>query len=600
MTGKEAARLIGGIVYGLPILLAVHAATPASAQLDCTKADIVGNDGKVDQDDLGLLLGQFGLCAGQPGFNSAADLNADGCVNQVDLGILLPCYGWDKCDENLAPVAAPSGPANGTVGTPVQFSSSGSSDWDGQIVAWHWNFGDGTTSTQASPQKTYSAASNYTVTLTVTDDCGATNAKQVQISITQPGDPQPLQADFDVKMFVGGDFGDPSRWQGIGLSQDQPAERGVKLMLDGSLSSGDIVSYRWQIGAGSYFYGMQPIKQLYGSASVTLKVRDADWNEHSVTKTVYIADGLAFMSASSFPGETFAPGLITIAGTDAWMVGGLGDNPGRIAVLDISNPGSLPNAVPMPIVASGATAIAHQGGRLFISRDQAGLNVYNMSKNPGTFGLLKSYAPSAFGASYIKAVAAKGDIVFVATDSPKSLRGYDFSDLDNPQLLWTLPLHARRIAVGDAVLSGHNGNGQFFALDIRTPSAPLIVVSDLYLGQNQSYGITTWGNRVAVGLITQSAFMDFIVPGEPDQPIAVPGVTLMPMATGYAFSDMRLYWLQGNIVSKHDFAWSPLYDMQTAPVVNSFTFALLFDNNANWERPVLLVGTWSGLRAYAP
>lgn len=600
MTGKEAARLVGGIVYGLPILLAVHAATPAIAQLDCTKADIVGSDGKVDQDDLGLLLGQFGLCAGHPGFNSAADLNADGCVNQVDLGILLPCYGWDKCDENMAPVAAPSGPASGTVGTPVQFSGFGSSDWDGQIVSRHWSFGDGTTSTEANPQKTYSAASTYTVTLTVTDDCGATNAKQIQISITQPGDPQPLQADFDVKMFVGGDFDDPSRWQGIGLTSDNPAERGVKLMLDGSLSTGAIVSYRWQIGAGSYFYGMQPIKQLYGTANVTLRVRDADWNESSVTKTVYVADGLAFMSASSYFGEQFAPGAYVLDGTDAWMIGGLGDNPGRIAVLDISNPAALPAVVPMPMIASGATAMTINGGRLFISRDQFGLDVYNTLRDPGSFALLKSYAAGAFGAGYVKAVATKGNVVFIATYSPNTVRGYDFSNLANPVLLWSLPLNARRLAVTGDVLVGHNDIGKFFAVDIRTPAAPVTVVSDLYLGQNQSYKITTWNNRVAVGLVTQSAVIDFDVPSDPNEPIAASEVTTMPVTGGYAFSDTRLYWLQGNIVSKHDFAWNPIYDMQTAPVVNSFTFTLLFDNNGAWERPVLFVGTWSGLRAYAP
>ncbi|NEE14016.1 PKD domain-containing protein, partial [Streptomyces sp. SID7499] len=45
---------------------------------------------------------------------------------------------------------------------------------DGTIVSRSWDFGDGTTSTQAGPAKTYSAAGSYTVRLTVTDDKGAT------------------------------------------------------------------------------------------------------------------------------------------------------------------------------------------------------------------------------------------------------------------------------------------------------------------------------------------------------------------------------------------------------------------------------------------
>ncbi len=51
-----------------------------------------------------------------------------------------------------------------------------STDSDGQVVAWSWNFGDNTTSTERNPTHTYTAAGNYTVTLTVTDNTGQTNA----------------------------------------------------------------------------------------------------------------------------------------------------------------------------------------------------------------------------------------------------------------------------------------------------------------------------------------------------------------------------------------------------------------------------------------
>jgi chitodextrinase len=51
-----------------------------------------------------------------------------------------------------------------------------STDTDGQVVAWSWNFGDNTGSTERNPTHTYAAAGNYTVTLTVTDNTGQTNA----------------------------------------------------------------------------------------------------------------------------------------------------------------------------------------------------------------------------------------------------------------------------------------------------------------------------------------------------------------------------------------------------------------------------------------
>src|SRR6266513_1542128 len=56
----------------------------------------------------------------------------------------------------------------------VQFSSSGSSDPDGQPITYSWNFGDGSpVSTQANPSHIFSAPAGvptrYVVTLTVTD-----------------------------------------------------------------------------------------------------------------------------------------------------------------------------------------------------------------------------------------------------------------------------------------------------------------------------------------------------------------------------------------------------------------------------------------------
>lgn len=55
---------------------------------DVLQGDLTG-DGKVNQEDLGLLLAAYGTCVGQPGFNKICDIDGDGCVGQSDLGILL-------------------------------------------------------------------------------------------------------------------------------------------------------------------------------------------------------------------------------------------------------------------------------------------------------------------------------------------------------------------------------------------------------------------------------------------------------------------------------------------------------------------------------
>lgn len=50
-------------------------------------------DGDVDLDDLTRLLSAFGLCAGDSGFDGAANFDADDCISLSDLTILLGLFG---------------------------------------------------------------------------------------------------------------------------------------------------------------------------------------------------------------------------------------------------------------------------------------------------------------------------------------------------------------------------------------------------------------------------------------------------------------------------------------------------------------------------
>jgi len=64
------------------------------------------------------------------------------------------------------------------------FNGSASTDSDGSIASYAWNFGDGTTASGATPSKTYASAGTRTVTLTVTDNDGATGSQSQSVTTT--------------------------------------------------------------------------------------------------------------------------------------------------------------------------------------------------------------------------------------------------------------------------------------------------------------------------------------------------------------------------------------------------------------------------------
>ncbi len=95
------------------------------------------------------------------------------------------------------PVCDAGGPYQGDAGVPVQFDGSGSHDTDGEVVAWHWEFGDGESSDEMSPLHTYAADGTYTVVLTVTDNDGnQTSCSPEDVVPSQVTDWGSLKAQF--------------------------------------------------------------------------------------------------------------------------------------------------------------------------------------------------------------------------------------------------------------------------------------------------------------------------------------------------------------------------------------------------------------------
>jgi serine protease len=90
------------------------------------------------------------------------------------------CDGNGGGTPNVAPTAAFSNSCNELA---CSFNGSGSSDSDGSIVSYVWNFGDGSTGTGSTASHTYAADGTYSVTLTVTDNAGANDTSTQSVTV---------------------------------------------------------------------------------------------------------------------------------------------------------------------------------------------------------------------------------------------------------------------------------------------------------------------------------------------------------------------------------------------------------------------------------
>ena len=118
----------------------------------------------------------------QPPFVADASLLSPGAtLTNVVISGLFPA--------NVPPVANAGGPY-ATMGEPVMFDGRGSTDSDGSIVSYQWDFGDGSTGTGPTPTHTYASTGSFTATLAVTDDAGETATASASVAIS---DAPPVQ-----------------------------------------------------------------------------------------------------------------------------------------------------------------------------------------------------------------------------------------------------------------------------------------------------------------------------------------------------------------------------------------------------------------------
>ena len=77
-------------------------------------------------------------------------------------------------------------PAKGAAPLAVSFDGTSSSDAEGTVASWSWDFGDGSTGAGPRVTHTYGAPGHYFATLTVTDDQDARDAFATEVVVQAP------------------------------------------------------------------------------------------------------------------------------------------------------------------------------------------------------------------------------------------------------------------------------------------------------------------------------------------------------------------------------------------------------------------------------
>jgi PKD repeat protein len=247
-------------------LISVHAFDKSMNPLADVPIILSTTYGVLDHGNSVHLTDANGMVIDYLSTEKTAKVTAESGVKKVDIEVTV--------EENQLPIADFTiSPNSAKITETVLFDGSLSSDPDGYIVRWEWNFGDGSLGSGEKTSHTYLTAGTFTVTLKVTDNSGGSKFTQKTIVISSQN--QLPIADFSIS----------------------PAKPLVyeTVYFNASLSSdpdGTIVSWSWNFGDGATASGVEATNSYStaGTFTVTLKVTDNNGGSKSSQKTITIIE----------------------------------------------------------------------------------------------------------------------------------------------------------------------------------------------------------------------------------------------------------------------------------------------------------------------
>jgi PKD repeat protein len=185
-------------------------------------------------------------------------------IRLVPPGVILPPNGTPVPSFTFAPSAP-------LLRVDVTFDASLSTDSDGRIANYAWNFGDGSQGTGSVVKHDFKSVGTFVVTLTVTDDRGQSASLSKNVAVASTANPTPA----------------------IVVSPSAPVE-GDRVFFNGATSTAaagrTIVQYDWDFGTGVQASGMTTsyVYAKAGTYTVVLTVIDDAGNRASASKPVTI------------------------------------------------------------------------------------------------------------------------------------------------------------------------------------------------------------------------------------------------------------------------------------------------------------------------